>query len=136
MAMSLEKREKLKDTIWRKIQVGKKYRIWRKDFNGHTFYNICVSQKQYDGTSKKYYVPVNFKKGVEISNETDIIIKAGIENIRDIPYIPENKKTYYPCLSYIITDFEKVENQKVTEEEALSEFRDNLSDIEAGDYGF
>lgn len=136
MAMSLDKRKELKDTIWRKIEVGKKYRIWRKDYNGRTFYNIRISQKQFDETSKYYYVPVTFKKGVEVSNETDIIIKSGIENIRDIPFVPENKKTYYPCLSYIITDFEKVENQKISEAEALSEFRDNLSDIEAGDYGF
>ena len=48
--------EENKKGIWRKIEEGKKYRIWRKDYNGQTFYNILVEQKQYDKTKKKYYI--------------------------------------------------------------------------------
>ena len=64
--------EENKKGIWRKIEEGRKYRIWRKDYNGQTFYNILVEQKQYDNTKKKYYIPVTFKKGVSVDNETDI----------------------------------------------------------------
>lgn len=116
--------------IWRKIEVGRKYRIWRKDYAGVTYYNIQTSQKNYDDTQTKFYIPVIFKKGVDIQNGTDIIIKRGIENLRENKKLPDKDRPYYPVYSYMINDFEIVESQEKIEQDAFSEYRDNLDDME------
>lgn len=52
-----------------------KSRIFR---NEKGFYSTTISRKDKDSqTYKKMYISVNFKKGVEITNETDIIITNG-----------------------------------------------------------
>lgn len=117
--------EENKDTIWRKIEPNHKYRIWRKDFNGKTYYNILVQQKNFDDSISKYYIPVTFKKGVEVANETDIKIKKGVENLR------KNKNDEYnPIFSYMITEFEIIERQEQKEAQAYQEFQDNLNENE------
>lgn len=125
--------EENKKGIWRKIEEGKKYRIWRKDYNGQTFYNILVEQKQYDNTKKKYYIPVTFKKGVSVDNETDIKIISGIENIRDNSYVDDKKKTYSPIFTYMITEFEICEREEQQIQQAYDNFRDNLNQNELDD---
>ena len=122
--------EEKEPTIWRKIETNHKYRIWRKDYNGSTFYNILVEQKQYDGTKKKYYIPVTFKKGVEVQNETDIKIISGIENLRDNNYVDDKKKPYSPIFSYMITEFETLEREEQVIQNAYDDFRENLNENE------
>lgn len=121
-------------TIWRKIETNHKYRIWRKDFNGKTFYNILVSQKEYDNTESKYYIPVTFKKGIEVANETDIIIKHAIENLRSNKNVEESKKQYCPIFSYMITEFEIVEREKQKQAQAYQKYQETLNENE--DLGF
>lgn len=123
--------EEKQDTIWHKIMPNRKIRVWRKDFNGKTFYNFLVSQKEYDGTESKYYIPISFKKGISVDNETDIIIHHAIENYR----INKNLKDgtdpkYYPIPSYMITDFEIVERKEQSEAKAYQQFQDNLNENE------
>lgn len=120
-------------TIYHKIEAGRKYRIWRKDYNGQTFYNIMVEQKQYDDTKKRYYIPVVFKKGVSVENQTDIKILSGIENLRENKLVEDKVKSYYPIFSYTITDFEILERQEQIEAEAYDEFRENLNENEMVD---
>ena len=117
-------------TIWRKIETDHKYRIWRKDYNGQTFYNIMITQKQYDGTARKYYIPITFKKGVDVPNETDIKIKAGIENLRENNNVEEKRRPYCPIFSYMVTDFEIVERQEQVEQQAYADYRDTLEENE------
>lgn len=126
--------EKIEPTIWRKIEPNHKYRIWRKDFNGDTYYNIMVSQKQYDDTELKYYIPVKFKKGISIANETDIIIKKAIENLRANNKVEEKDRKYYPVFSYTITEFEIVENEEQKKEQAYEKYQKSLN--ENDDLGF
>ena len=110
-----------------KIMIGDKVRIFRKDYNGTTFYNVAITQKNYDGTKNTYYRPITFKKGVEVMNETDIIIKDMFENLR------HNKKdAYNPITALIITDFDIVERQEQIEKQALADFRENLEENEYG----
>lgn len=122
--------EKEKGSIWHKIMPNHKYRIWRKDFNGKTFYNILVSQKEYDNTESKYYIPISFKKGIEVANETDIIIKKAIENLRSNKNVEENKRSYAPIFSYMITEFEIVEREEQKQAQAYQKFQETLNENE------
>ena len=125
--------EEKKSTVFRKIDIGRKYRIWRKDYNGKTFYNIMVEQKQYDDTKKRYYIPVAFKKGVSVANETDIRVLGLIENLRDNPLVEDKVKTYYPVFFYTITDFEECKSDEQIQQEAYDEYRENLNENETVD---
>ena len=127
--------EEQKPTIWRKIETNHKYRIWKKEYNGDTFYNIMVEQKNNDGTKTKYYIPVTFKKGVNVDNETDIKIIAGIENLRSNKNVEDKKKPYCHIFSYMITDFEIVPRKEQQEAQAYQKFQDTLNENEA-DLGF
>ena len=122
--------EEEKGSIWHKIMPNHKYRIWRKDFNGNTFYNILVSQKEYDNTESKYYIPVSFKKGIEVANETDIVIKKAIENLRSNKNVEENKRPYAPIFSYMITEFEIVEREEQKQAQAYQKFQETLKENE------
>ncbi len=122
--------EEEKGSIWHKIMPNHKYRIWRKDFNGNTFYNILVSQKEYDNTESKYYIPVSFKKGIEVANETDIVIKKAIENLRSNKNVEENKRPYAPIFSYMITEFEIVEREEQKQAQAYQKFQETLNENE------
>lgn len=109
--------------VFYKIMGGNKYRIFKTTFNEKDYYKIQVSQKNYDNTVSKFYKQVVFKKGVNIDNETDIIIKKAFENLRENP----NDK-YNPISSLMITDFEIVERQEKIEQDAYAEFQENLNE--------
>lgn len=112
-----------------KIEAGKQYRLWRKDYNGRTYYNIQISQKNYDGTISKWYRPVTFKQGIELPNETDIVIKKAIENLR-----PNAKDPYNPITSLMILEYEESVNQEALEQQAYADFRENLGEADEDDY--
>lgn len=122
--------EEKESSIWYKVMPNHKYRVWRKDYNNQTFYNIMVQQKQYDNQVKKYYIPITFKKGIEVANETDIKIIKAIENIRENKLVDEKNRAYYPVFSYMITEFETLEREEQTIQNAYDEFRDNLNENE------
>lgn len=115
-------------TIHHKIEAGNKYRIFKTTYNDKDFYKIQVSQTNYDKTKDKFYIGITFKKGVELSNETDIIIKEAYENMRKNP-----KDPYNPIVYLMVTDFEIVERQEQIEADAYSEFQDNLNENEMVD---
>ena len=113
------------DEISYKIKAGFRYRIWRRDLDGRTYYNIIIKQKNYDGTDNTWYRPVTFKKGVEVANETDIIIKKGFENLRNNP-----KDKYNPITSIMITEFETLENKELQDAKAYADYQKNLQENE------
>ena len=45
--------------------------------NGKVSYSMGISKKQQDGSNLKSYIPVTFKKGVEVPNKSLIIIEDG-----------------------------------------------------------
>ena len=122
--------EDIKGEIWHKLVPNHKYRVWRKDYNGNTFYNIMVEQKNFGDDKTKFYIPITFKKGVEVKNETDIIIIKAIENLRINKNVEEKIRPYYPVFSYMITEFEEIKSQEQIQKDALDEFNDVMDDIE------
>jgi len=72
--------------------------IFRKDFDGRPAYSIGVSKKKEDDTYTNVYIPVNFRKGVEVGNKTKV-------NITDAwPSCYEGKNG--PVLTIFISQFE------------------------------
>lgn len=114
--------------IYYKLEAGKKYRVWKSTYNDKNFYKIQVTQTNYDQTKDKYYVDLQFKKGVDLPNESDIIIKCAYENYRK-----NSVDQYHPIVYYMITDFELLENEERNKQNAYDEFRTNLDENEMVD---
>lgn len=49
--------------------------IFAKEYNGKTFYELGLSEKQQDGTWLNGYMKCSFKKGIKLPNKTKIDIK-------------------------------------------------------------
>ena len=115
--------------IYHKLEAGKKIRVFKSFHNDKAFYKIQIVQKNYDNTQDKYYIDVQFKKGVELLDPTgkgiDIIINKAIENFRKNPL-----DNWHPIMYYQILDFEEVENQEKVVQDAYDDFRENLDENE------
>lgn len=117
--------EEQKEYGFHKLEIGQKIRVFKTTFNDKNFYKFQVSQKNYDGTTSKFYITLQFKKNVELQNQTDIVVHQFVENMR------ENKKDpYSPIHYYQINDFEIVESQEQIAQNAFDEFRENLDENE------
>lgn len=78
--------------------------IFKKEFNGRINYSLGLSKKDKEGKYVNGYMPVQFKKGVEIENQTKIKIKEAW-----IGFNVHEKKTF----PYIfINDFEIAEKKE------------------------
>ena len=51
--------------------------IYRKDFDGRPAYSTSVSKKKEDGTWTSVFIPVSFRKGIEVGNKTKVDVKDG-----------------------------------------------------------
>ena len=49
--------------------------IFKREYEGNTFYSIGLRKKNQDGTYTNGYMPCQFKKDVAIENQTKIYIK-------------------------------------------------------------
>ena len=108
-----------------KIMIGDTITIFRTDYQGRTYYNAKIYQKMYDGEIKEFYRPINFRKGIELSNLDEIKIIDMYENLR------ENKKDpYNPITCLFINEFIEIKNQKQKTNEALNEYQDILNNQE------
>ncbi|MBR5303470.1 MAG: hypothetical protein IKU37_01420 [Candidatus Gastranaerophilales bacterium] len=117
--------EEKKEYGFHKLEVGQKIRVFKSTWNDKNYYKFQVTQKHYDGTSSKFYINLQFKKGVDIPNESDIVVKGFVENLR------ENKADKYnPIHYYQINDFELIENQEQMINDAYADFRENLDENE------
>ena len=120
--------EEKEDRIYRKVEAGRKVRIFKNVYNDQCYYRIQIKQKNYDDTEDIFYVPVQFKKGIELENQTDIIIHTAYENCR------KNKKDdYNPIYYLVITEFEKVEREEQVQSQAIKDFQNNLYENEQED---
>ena len=111
--------------IYHKVEAGRKIRVFKNTYNDRDYYRVQVKQKNYDGTEDIFYVPLQFKKGVELENQTDIIIKQAYENMRKNPKDEYNQITYL-----VITDFEIVEREEQVQAQAYKDFQNNLYENE------
>lgn len=120
--------EEQKEYGFHKLEVGQKIRVFKTTWNDQNYYKFQVTQNNYDKTKSKFYINLQFKKGVDLPNETDIIVKQFVENLR------ENKNDKYnPIHYYQINDFETCENQEQAVQDAYDEFRANLDENEQVD---
>lgn len=117
--------EEQKEYGFHKLEVNQKIRVFKTTWNDQNYYKFLVTQKNYDGTSSKFYINLQFKKGVDLPNESDIIVKQFVENLR------ENKADKYnPIHYYQINKYELCENEEQIVQNAYDEFRDNLDNNE------
>lgn len=117
--------EENQDKIYHKVEAGRKIRVFKNTYNDQAYYRVQVKQKNYDRTEDIFYVPIQFKKGIVLDNETDIIIHSAYENMRKNP-----KDDYNPIYYLVITDFEIVERQEQLEKQAYADFQQNLYENE------
>lgn len=83
------------------ILSNKEEMIFRRDYNGKPSYSLGLSKKKQDGSYEKGYINVNFKKGVELQNQTKIKIKSA--------WLDFYKKEKATIPTIFINDFEIVE---------------------------
>lgn len=112
--------------IYHKIEPNRKIRVFKNTYNDRDYYKVQITQKVFGREEPdKYYVGLQFKKGVELPNETDIIIKKAYENFR-----PNPKDQYNPVMYLMVTDFEIQERQEQLEEQAYEKFQETLNQSE------
>lgn len=113
--------EKEEYRIYHKIEPGRKIRVFKSTYNDRNYYKVQVKQKNYNDTEEIFYISLQFKKNVELENQTDIIIKEAYENIRKNP-----KDEYNPIIYLVVTEFEIQEREEQIQAQAFRDFQDNL----------
>lgn len=81
-----------------KTEVTGKARIYRKEYNGKVFFETQLSKKDKEGEWTNGYIGIQFKKGVDIADKTDIEITKGWIDF----YVNKDKKTvpFIFCLEF------------------------------------
>lgn len=82
--------------------------IFKKESGDKVFYSIGVSKKNKDGSYINGYMPVNFKKGVDVPNKTKIKIKSA--------WLDFYKKEDITIPFIFINEFEEVKEKDAFEE--------------------
>lgn len=108
---------------YHKLEVGQKIRVFKTTWNDQNYYKFQVVQNNYDKTKSKFYITLQFKKGVEVPNESDIIVHQFVENLR-----PNKNDAYNPIHYYQINDFEIVESQEQIQRDALNEYNETIDE--------
>lgn len=89
------------------IQTDKTYMVFKKEGQYGPMYSIGVSKKNQDNSYTNGYIPVRFRKDIELEDRTNIYIKKAWLDF----YLTKDKKT---SLYIFINEYETVE--KVIEE--------------------
>lgn len=86
------------------MNISNKYpvMIFKSEYQGNKFYKVGLSKKDVDGNYINGYMPVRFKKGIELEDKTKIYIKNAWLDF----YIKD--KTTMPYI--FISEFEKLED--------------------------
>ena len=74
--------------------------VFKREYEGKSYYSIGMSRKKQDGTYENAYIDCRFKQGVELDNQTNIYVNDGFMSF----YLKDGKPIYY----LVITDFKKV----------------------------
>lgn len=95
------------------MKITEETRIFRKEINGFTTYSTSISNKNVEGQWEKMYIPVNFPKGTEIENGTDINIKDGFLSFY-------KSKDGLPKVRIVVIDFDYKENFIPNDEQVMA----------------
>jgi hypothetical protein len=77
--------------------------VFKNEKDNKVSYSIGISKKKEDGTYENGYIPVRFRKDIELNDRTKIKIKSAW-----LDFFKIEKRT---MLYIFINDFEKVENE-------------------------
>jgi len=119
----MEEEEK-KEYVVHKVNAGYKYTVYKQERNGMKFYKIGVPKTLIDGQKEWEYIPVQFKKGIELENKTTIRIKQAFENFR---YLPTDTNHWNPIFTVFINDFETINDKIEAYNEEIQEV--NLDEL-------
>ena len=111
------------------INTQNAYTIFKNNVGDKTYFKIGLSKKRQDGTYENGYVPIQFKKGVDIPNQTKIYLRQawwtfynkvvsvnGSEHKETIPYIFCNDFiTLEDRIAETRPDFDAMEEKKSTQ---------------------
>lgn len=90
------------------IETTKAVMIFRRDTEFGTFYSAGLSKKTHDGSYLNGYMPVQFKKGVEVDHKTKILIKNAWLSF----YLKDNETKPYIFVSEFEILDETIESSK------------------------
>lgn len=118
-----------------KINENGIYKVKAKQWGDKVFYNICLTQKKYDGTKLIFYRQLSFYNCEPPENDDYIKIISGFES----GYF-SSKDPHAWITTLVVTEYEKVENPEVTKNEAISQYNatqsENVIEITPNDLPF
>lgn len=82
--------------------------IFRKDYNGKPSYSLGLSRRNQDGEYIRGYIKAVFRKGVEINNQSRILIKNAW-----LDFYKDNEDKTIPIV--FINDFELVKDGELAQ---------------------
>lgn len=94
-------------------------------------YKTPIYQKQLDGTSKRAYMPIRFKKDVVLDNGTKIKIKQGFENFW---LTAQDTQGYNPKFYIQVNDFEVIDSPSL--QDAISDYNQQTTSYDSDDLPF
>lgn len=100
--------------------------VFKNTYNDKDYYTLGMGKKNQDGTYINGYMPCQFRKGVNIDNQTNIYIKSAWLNF----YLKDNKTMPY----VFINEFEKVAD--VIKETSYTSLKKNEISIDLDDLPF
>lgn len=110
------------------IETEKQVMVFRTDNEYGTFYNLGLSKKAKDGSYINGYMPCQFKKGVELENQTKIYIKKAWLTF----YLKDKVTNPY----VFISEFETLENTIKENHVDLNPYEEMGQEIQDDDLPF
>lgn len=83
--------------------------VYKKIFSDNVSYSIGLNKKNKDGTYSKGFIPIQFKKDIELNDRDKIFIKNAFLTF----YLNKEGKAvfYVMCMDYEEAKFDKIENK-------------------------
>ena len=91
--------------------------IFKREYQGNTFYSLGLSKKNQDNTYTNGYMPCQFKKGVQLEDKTKIYIKKAWLSF----YLKDKETKPYIFISEFTTLEQVIDNSKKTDNEILQQ---------------
>lgn len=105
--------------------------IFKKEYEGNTFYSVGLSKKDKDGNYVNGYMPCQFKNGVSIEDKTKLYIKSAWLSfyLKNIPNSESKQTVPYIFINEFETVGKTIEQAKVEEDpfaDVFSEFGEEI----------
>lgn len=101
------------------MQVNSEYpvMVFKNTYNDKVYYSLGMSMRNQNGTYTNGYMPCQFKKGIELDNQTNIYIKSAwlkfyLKDNKTMPYVFINE---YQLVSDVIKETSKEDETALTD---------------------